>query len=205
MKNPWSKVKRAEGTEADVYIPSAKDVVAAYNAAEPWQQDYIQILLKTGGRAGDPRRLMWKDIDFANGTLKFWTRKRKGGRKEYRTISMPEGSTLHTLLLDIWKNREMNEEYVFNNPRTGTGYSRQADGIKYMLHYACAKAGVRRFTLKNLRDFVALRLDNSKKASLTDIQNILGHKRPTTTDIYLKAKRGNTETAARILDDDDLI
>ncbi|WP_421902212.1 tyrosine-type recombinase/integrase [Maridesulfovibrio sp.] len=205
LSNPWPKLEKSEGDEATVYIPPAEDVVAAYNAAKPWQQDYIQILLKTGGRAGDPRKLKWESVDFANGTLSFWTKKRKGGKKEYRIISMPEGSTLHTLLLKIWKDREIDSEYVFNNPRTGTGYTRQADGIKYMLHYACAIAGVRRFTLKDLRDFVALRLDDSKEASLTDIQNILGHKRPTTTDIYLKAKRGNTETAARILDNDDLV
>jgi len=118
---------------------------------------------------------------------------------------MPEGSTLHTLLLEMKKNKGPNDEYIFINPRTGTGYTRQAEGIKYMLHLACALAEVKRFTLKDLRDFVAMRLDSSKQASLTDIQNILGHKRPTTTDIYLKAKRGNTENAARILDNDDLI
>ncbi len=52
---------------------------------------------------------------------------------------------------------------------------------------------------------MALRLDDSGKASLTDIQKILGHENATTTDIYLKGLRGDTRKAASILDNDDLL
>ncbi len=44
----------------------------------------------------------------------------------------------------------------------------------------------------------------SRKASLTDIQKILGHENAT-TDTYLKGLRGDTRKAASILDNDDLL
>jgi len=40
---------------------------------------------------------------------------------------------------------------------------------------------------------------------LTDIQTLLGHEKPTTTDEYLKKLRGDTKRASAILDDDDLL
>lgn len=223
--NPWPHVKTNPGEEHQEYIPPTEDVVAVLLAAKPWEQDYINIILKTGGRAGDPRRLLWEDVNFEHEYLAFWSKKRRGGEKKYRKISMPEGSQLYGILERLWKNRDKQSTYVFTNPATGTGYLRNAWPIRYMLKDAftfqklkdgtkakfrsriglCSKAGVNPFTLKALRHFVTLRLDDSGKASLTDIQKLLGHEKATTTDNYLTGLRGDTTRAAAILDDDDLL
>lgn len=63
----------------------------------------------------------------------------------------------------------------------------------------CTKAGVRPFTLKSLRHFVAVRLDDSGKESLTDIQKILGHENATTTDTYLKGLHGQRQSLMRTI------
>lgn len=225
IANPWPQVKTNPGEEHQEYIPPTEDVIAVLLAAKPWEQDYINIILKTGARAGDPRRLTWEDVNFEHEYIAFWTKKRRGGEKKYRKISMPKGSTLYGILEKRWNNRDKRSAFVFTNPETGTGYPRNAWAYRYMLKDAyitktlkdgkktkwreriglCSKAGVKDFTLKSLRHFVALRLDDSGKASLTDIQKLLGHEKATTTDNYLTGLRGDTVRAAAILDDDDLL
>jgi integrase len=223
--NPWTHIKKNKGEEHQEYVPPTEDIVAVLLAAKPWQQDYLNIILKTGCRASDPRRLTWDFVNFEQEWIAFWTMKRQGGEKKYRKIAMPKGSTLYDILKRRWNERDNRSVYVFTNPETGTGYVRNAWDFKYMLKDAynyqklkdgtkvkrrekvglCSKAGVKVFTLKSLRHFVALRLDDSGKASLTDIQKLLGHEKATTTDTYLKGLRGDSQRAAAILDDDDLL
>lgn len=223
--NPWTHIKKNKGEEHQEYVPPTEDVVAVLLAAKPWQQDYLNIILKTGCRAGDPRLLTWDVVNFEQEWLAFWTMKRQGGEKKYRKIAMPRGSTLYSILESRWEQRDKRSSFVFTNPETGTGYARNAWDFRYMLKDAynyqtlkdgtkikrrekiglCSKAGVKAFTLKSLRHFVALRLDDSGKASLTDIQKLLGHEKATTTDTYLKSLRGDAHRAAAILDDDDLL
>lgn len=218
--NPWRHVKKNPGEEHQEYIPPSEDVIKVLLAAEPWEQDYLNIILKTGCRASDPRRLTWDAVNFDRECIALWTRKRQGGEKKFRKISMPEGSKLYEILYRLWQGRNKRSPFVFTNPETGTGYARQDRDFRYMLADRtvktkkgqrvekvglCSKAGVKLFTMKSLRHFVALRLDDSGKASLTDIQKLLGHEKPTTTDTYLKGLRGDTRRAAAILDDDDLL
>ena len=218
-------VKSTVESDEPEYVPPTEDVVAVLLAAKPWQQDYLNIILKTGCRASDPRWLIWNAVNFEQEWLAFWTMKRQGGEKKYRKIAMPKGSTLFDILKRRWNERDKRSVFVFTNPRTGTGYARNSWDFKYMLKDAynyqtqkdgtkvkrrekvglCSKAGVKLFTLKSLRHFVALRLDDSGKASLTDIQKLLGHEKATTTDTYLKGLRGDTKKAAAILDEDDLM
>ncbi|MBI9081478.1 MAG: site-specific integrase [Pseudodesulfovibrio sp.] len=214
--NPWRHVKKNPGEEHQEYIPPTEDVVAVLLAAKSWELDYLNIILKTGGRASDPRRLTWDVVNFEREYLAFWTKKRRGGEKKFRKISMPTGSKLYEILHRIWESRDKHSPFVFTNPKTGTGYTRTEPEARYLLsdrknnkgeinHLGlCSRAGVKHFTLKSLRHFVALRMADSGKANLIDIQKLLGHEKPTTTDEYLKGLRGDTRKGAAILDDDDL-
>jgi len=83
-------------------------------------------------------------------------------------------------------------EYVFTNPITGTAY----DHRDKMLHTLCKLAGVKEFTYHSLRHFGASALDELG-VSLTSIQSILGHERPTTTDNYLQSLRGSANTGLK--------
>jgi len=65
----------------------------------------------------------------------------------------------------------------------------------------CAKAKVKKFTFYALRHYGALTLANSGKASLREIQHMLRHRRPTTTDNYLKGLKPELKTPAKILGD----
>ncbi len=202
--NPWRHVVKNPGEEHQEYVPPPEDVAAVLMAASPWEQDYLNIILKTGCRASDPRRLTWDAVNFEREFVAFWTKKRRGGEKKYRKIHMPKGSKLYEILHRRWESRDRRSPFVFTNPTTGTGYGRQTWPFKHMLKdYITTK--VKPFTLKSLRHYVALRLADSGKVSLPDIQRILGHENATTTDIYLKGLRGDTQKAASVLDEDDLI
>ena len=65
-----------------------------------------------------------------------------------------------------------------------------------MLKRLCEKVGVIPFGFHAIRHYFAVSLVKSQKADLTDMQQLLGHQRPTTTDIYLRSVAPNLDRLA---------
>ncbi len=65
----------------------------------------------------------------------------------------------------------------------------------------CEKAGVKRFGFHAIRHHVAMILEDSGKATFREIQKMLRHQRPTTTDKYLEGLSPAMENVAKILDE----
>ena len=72
--------------------------------------------------------------------------------------------------------------------------------IREMMARLCKKAGVGKFGFQAIRHHVAMILEDSGKATLREIQKMLRHKRPTTTDNYLKGLSPAMKQVASILD-----
>ena len=72
--------------------------------------------------------------------------------------------------------------------------------MKLMLKRLCKKAGVTPFGFHATRHYFAVCLVKSQKADITDIQQLLGHQRPTTTDIYLRSVAPNLERLAGVIE-----
>ena len=51
-----------------------------------------------------------------------------------------------------------------------------------------------------IRHYFAVSLVKSQKADITDIQQLLGHQRPTTTDIYLRSVAPNLDRLAGVIE-----
>jgi hemerythrin-like domain-containing protein len=68
------------------------------------------------------------------------------------------------------------------------------------LHNLCTKAEVKPFMYHALRHYGASKLDNAG-APLTDIQEILGHQRATTTDLYLQSLKGSIQETIKKLEE----
>ncbi|MFV0422229.1 tyrosine-type recombinase/integrase [Oleidesulfovibrio sp.] len=198
LGNPWAQTVPYPEDSETRYIPPAEDVIAVLKAAEDWEYDFLQVILKTGARAGEVRNLQWTDVDLRRATLTLWTRKRKGGAKEPRAINMSA-----QLLQIITRRYEAkgDNEYVFTNPLSGKPFTRQSRPMKYLMERLCPLAGVKPFTLHALRHFVALTLRDSGKATPFDLQRVLGHQRLQTTETYLRSLSPDLEGVVSILDD----
>ena len=69
-----------------------------------------------------------------------------------------------------------------------------------MMEKLCKKAGVKKFGFHAIRHHVAMILEDSGKATLREIQKMLRHQHPTTTDNYLKGLSPEMKRVASILD-----
>jgi integrase len=197
--NPWTQAAPYPEDGHVKYVPPPEDVAAVLLASQPWERDFLGVLLRTGARAGELRAMAWDDVDLGRGVLTLWTRKRRGGERKPRAVTM--SPQLAEILRRLWEARDRHSPYVFTNPLTGGLYGRQQHSMKFMMRRLCKQASVREFGLHALRHYVAVRLRDSGKASRFDIQAILGHQRSDTTDIYLRGLAPDLKDAVAALDD----
>lgn len=134
-------------------------------------------------------KLKWEDVDLEENYLLLRTRKAKNSDVAERKV--PLTKTLKSILEGLPKRGE----YVFSH-QDGKRFDNR---IKY-IRSLCKKAKVKQFTFHNLRHYSASKLANLGVA-ITDIQEILGHTRPTTTDNYLQAIKGSVRSAIQRLEE----
>lgn len=199
VSNPCRYVQQFPEEEAVRYVPPAEDVQKVMLAATPWETDIITVLLHTGARIGEVRNLLWDDLSMERRELRLWTRKRKGGARQYRTLTM--SPTLEATFARIWRERDRLSPFVFTNPATGTGWSKHSWPMKFFMARLCDRAGVRRMEFHALRHYVARLARDSKKATPFELQKFLGHQRLGTTEIYLRDLGSSTGGVSQILED----
>ncbi len=66
-------------------------------------------------------------------------------------------TALHEVLSRLDSLRKDGEKYVFNDPATGTAYTRTCNRIKYLMRDLCKRAGIPHFGVHSLRHFMATR------------------------------------------------
>ncbi len=186
VKRRWFQFNPAIGIEMfgvprkKKYIPPSEDVEKVLSLAKEDQRKYLLVVCQTLARIREINKLRWDDVYLDAGYLILRTRKSKNSDIVERKIPMTK------TVKEIVSSLPRVGEYVFMNPKTGKryGYRRQ------FLHNLCIKAEVRPFLYHALRHYGASKLDNAG-APLTDIQEILGHQRATTTDLYLQSLKGS--------------
>ncbi|NLW35002.1 MAG: site-specific integrase [Syntrophorhabdus aromaticivorans] len=150
------------------------------------QRDYLTVVSLTLARVREINNLRWEDVHFTENYFILRTRKAKNSDVTERKIPMT------TKVREVLERRAPKEEdkekpeYVFVNPRTKTRY----DYRDKFLPALCEKAEAKPFMYHALRHYGASKLSNAG-VPLTDIQEILGHQRATTTDIYLQSIRNS--------------
>ena len=160
------------------YVPPKEHIAEAMKHASQFEKDFLLSLLHTAGRISELREVTWEDVDIERGTVRLWTSKRRGGNREPRTLALSQ--TMKEILFRLNSERIGGEVYVFTNPKTGTGYSRQSREIKYLFQRVCERAEIPLFTAHSIRHFVATHFNDPRRA-----QKILGHENLKTTEIYL--------------------
>lgn len=200
--NPAASVNSYPEHHVPRYVPPAEDVAAVVMAANREQMDLLQAYLHTACRMGEILSLTKDKVDLARNIIWVWTRKRKGGEVQWRSISM--NPTLREIVTRRMK--ESQSELVFENPRTGGAYRRNQHMIKYMLERLCKKAGVKRFTIYAFRHFASVKAaaaHEQGRISLRELQKLLGHERLSTTEVYIESLQTETKRITDILGEDE--
>lgn len=198
LYNPWRYVPPYPEEAFIKYVPPPQDVGAVLHLAEEWEHDFLLTLLSTGARVGEIFNLMWEDINLERNTLALWTKKRRGGNREARLT--PISPRLRTVLDKLKGDTESPQGYVFINPLTGSKYHNRQPSVRYMLKRLCKAAEVKEFGFHALRHFVASQLASSQQANIVEIQQLLGHKRTTTTDLYLRSMSSSISHLGIVID-----
>lgn len=173
----WTLEKMPEETKRK-QIPTQQEFLKILAAANPDEKPLLLILTHTLARIDEILRLTWQDVNFERRTVTLWTRKRKGGNLEPRTI--PMNNDLYGVLWSLWGRREQ-QSWVFFNAKEGTRYNRRPK----MMRSVCKRAGVDNYGFHAIRHFVATYLHDALKIPTGTIGNILGHQSKRTTEIYL--------------------
>jgi integrase len=180
------------------YLPPAEDIDKVLMVANRHEMDLLLTLYHAAARIGELRKLTWEDVNFEKRWLRLWTRKRKGGRLEPDLLPMTE--VLFDVMTRRWKTRVKSSPYVFVNPNTGKPYTKDTHALRYLMDRLCRRAEVKPFTFHAIRHHVASIINDSGKATLTQIQKYLRHRRPTTTENYLHEVGRSLREVADILD-----
>lgn len=180
MANPISKISQYSYTKKPRQVPPMDDVQKVLDAMEGQDRVMLLAYLHTAARRDEIFRLQWKDIDFANGRITLWTRKRKSGSLEPDVIPMT-GQLREALV----KHRAGSSGVGLVFHRNGRQYKVRQHWIKYW----CGIVGVPRFCIHGIRHLTASWLD-SHGVPLRTIQAILRHKSATTTSRYLHELAG---------------
>jgi integrase len=173
--NPADRIKYFSVEKKKKYIPPKNDVDKMLLFATPEQKNYLLAIITSLARVNEINKLKWSD-NFENHIV---LRTRKSKNSDITERKIPKNKTLK----EIIKSMPKIGEYVFCHKK-GEKYGYRSKMIKSL----CKKAGVRIFTYHNLRHYGASRLADAG-VPITDIQLLLGHQRPTTTDIYLQSIR----------------
>lgn len=188
-RNPFL-VERFAEERCPRYVPPLADFWAVLACAET-SQDSVFLLsyLYLAARRSELFHLSVDDLDFSRRRLKLGTRKRTDGSLEYNWL--PIADVLFPFLSAHVAG--VSGRWVFPNPKTGKPYFERGKWMKRL----CAAARVKPFGLHAIRHLTATILAE-QGVPLVQIQQILRHKRLTTTERYIRSL-GDCREAVSVL------
>lgn len=188
-KNPVSKIAKLPHNAKRKSIPAGEAIAEILKNAHPIRQKpFLLVLLHLAARVDEVLRLTWQDIDFKKRTVTRWTKKRSGGNYEPITAYMNDELKNQ---LELLNQNKKHEKWVFFNIRTKDRFKQR----RKMLYNLCDSANVPRVHYHEIRHYVASLLADNPEISKKTIQEILGHKSLSTTEIYLHSVDGSQKAA----------
>lgn len=179
-RNPCRGIKMFPIERPVKFIPTQDQISKVMLLAKPMDQAYLTLIWQTAARVREINNLTWEDVDWERQQVRLWTRKKRGGHKTPRWVSLTERA--YDGLRYAWQNRNKNSPFVFTNPKTGTRY----DYRDKFFDSLCRRAGVPEMGYHALRHHRASELAD-KGVSLPQIRDFLGHENAVTTSLYLKS------------------
>lgn len=193
IDNEWLE-KNPFKSETEFKLDPVKRKILAHtsqpnlDAATPkYFKPVITTVLNSGLRRDNIRNLKWDDLNFEFRTIEITKNK---GKKH---IKLPMNETLYKLFMSM----ERTSEYVFVNPRTGTGWSNTKFGAEW--RKIREKAGLPNLKFHDLRHTVATRL-LKENIPVPVVRDLLAHSDIKTTMIYNQTDSLDMMHAIHVLD-----
>lgn len=141
---------------------------------EPRERALMEFLLSTGARVGEVPLIKKQDIDWSTGEIVIRARK----TSDYRTVYLSDVARIH--IKKYLNSRKDNSDALFAGVRNPYSVV-QEDGLRLIVTGIKEKAGLERRVYPHLFRKTLATMLRMKGCSIEDIQQILGHKSPSTT------------------------
>lgn len=141
---------------------------------DPRERALMEFLLSTGARIGEVPLIRKQDIDWSTGEIVIYANK----TSDYRTVYLNDVAKVH--MRKYLNSRKDNSDALFAGVRAPYNAVLE-DGLRLIIKQMGQKAGLKRSVYPHLFRKTMATILRMKGCSLEDIQQILGHKQPSTT------------------------
>ena len=194
-KNPFKTIKDYSEEKGVKYVPAEADFWKVFDAQDDQQIRLMLLLLYyTACRRTEVHRLTWGDVDLVGAKVRIGNRKGRNGSWRWYWISLPDDAVQ---ALRIWKARsawKKDDDRVICNQKDGE----MIEDWHHLMGYLCEAAKVKPFGYHGIRHMVAVKLYRAGHA-VSEIQQLLCHESPGTTEIYLRSL-GVFQTTERVVE-----
>lgn len=172
--NPLTSVRRMKVSQKKFRFLTLEEINIVLDNCSDIIRPVILTAIHTGLRKSELFRLEWKDVDFERQCITV-TAKGEEHTKNYLNREIP----MTMQLIECLHNLEMRSNWVFVK-EDGERYS---GWIRKSIESAARRAGIKRFTLHDLRHTFASHLV-MEGIDLPTVQRLMGHANVSTTMIY---------------------
>jgi integrase len=171
--NPFAQVPDYPTQPKDLVVPKEDDFWSVVEQAQDQQEKTaVLFLYYTACRRGELLRLQWSEIDFDREAVRLSCRKGRNASWFSAWVRIPEELIQE---LKRWKLQAGPGPQVFRLPRAF-----------HFIQDLCQRAGVPQFGFHSIRHLVAVQLYRAGH-TVAEIQTLLRHRSPQTTEIYLRS------------------
>lgn len=200
MYDPTAPIKKKSHSKKPRRLIPIQDILKVMLVAKGHDRVLIGSYWHTGARKSEILRWTWgDDVNFEERWLRLGTKKNKSGEMAYEKLWMNDD--LCNLLMWQWKHRQPTSPYVFwhMNPKSKY-YGKPYVARWKLLKKLCGDAGVELFGYHDIRHMVAKYLNDLQKAGLKKVQQVLRHRRQTTTEVYVEGNYKDTKDVMKLLE-----
>jgi len=206
MYDPTGPIKNRTHSRKTRRLIPISDILKVMLVAKGFERVLIGSYWHTGARKSEVLRWTWADdINFEERWIRLGTKKTHDGSMSYEKLWMNDD--LYNLLKSQWQHRHPASPYVFchtnKNSRThdvNKLYGQPYKALWKCLKKLCEEAKVEPFGFHDIRHTVAKYLNDLQKVGLKKVQQVLRHRRQTTTEIYVEGNYSDTLEAMKLLE-----
>ena len=200
MHDPTAPIKMKRHEKQVRRLIPIQDILKVLLLAQGHDRVLLGAYWHTGARKSEIFRWTWvDDINFEERWVRLGTHKSRTGEMVYEKLWMNDD--LQKLLSWQWTNRHPTSPFVFchMDPKNKF-YGKPFVSRRKLLKSLCEKAGVEPFGYHDIRHSVAKYLNDLQKVGLKKVQQVLRHRRQSTTEIYVEGNYTNTQEAISLLE-----